>query len=127
MIIRTNPDGVCPPSAAYSHLVEVPAGSTLFYLSGQVPVRPDGTIPEAIDEQMAQCWTNILTVLRARGMGAQHIIKTTAFLTSKEYLSSYREVRDRLLGTEAPASTLLVVAGLARPQFKVEIEAIAAA
>jgi enamine deaminase RidA (YjgF/YER057c/UK114 family) len=126
MIRRSNPDAVARPSGHYSHVVEVPAGSRIFYLSGQVPVRPDGQIPDSIEEQLEQCWTNILGILKELGLSGANLVKTTSFLTGTEYRDAYRDVTKRMLGEDMPASTLLIISALARPQFKVEIEAIAA-
>jgi len=60
-------------------------------------------------------------------MTLENIVKTTAFLTDRGLLDSYRQARGAVFGEHAPASTLLFVAGLADPRWMVEIEAEAVA
>jgi 2-iminobutanoate/2-iminopropanoate deaminase len=80
--------------------------------------------PEA---QLEQAFSNVLAVLREAGMHKRHLVKLTVFLTCRDEIGTYRTVRDRMLGEVAVASTVLVVAGLASPDFLVELEAVAAA
>jgi 2-iminobutanoate/2-iminopropanoate deaminase len=127
MLKRHNPGTVAPPLARYSHAIEVPAGARWLHLSGQVGVRPDGTLAEGAEAQVEQTWANILALLQAAGMTVHDLVKVTVFLTDPAHIPLQREVRQRVLGGVTPASTLLVVAGLARPDLLVEIEAIAAA
>ena len=127
MPIRHNPAAVAPPFSAYSHAVEVPPDARWLHLSGQVGVRPDGSIPAEPGAQMEQAWHNVLAVINAAGMGPEDLVKVTAYLTRPEDTGLYREVRDTLLDGAQPASTLVIVAGLAHPDWLVEIEAIAAA
>ena len=76
---------------------------------------------------MQECWSRIFSILDASGMGITDIVKVTVFLTDPTDVGLYRQVRDRMLGGHKAASTLLIVAGLADPNWKVEIEAVAAA
>jgi 2-iminobutanoate/2-iminopropanoate deaminase len=75
---------------------------------------------------MEVAWTNLLAILRAAGMTADHLVKITVFITDPADVALVRQVRDRHIGRTPPASTLLVVAGLARPDFRFELEAVAA-
>ena len=59
-------------------------------------------------------------------MSLADIVRINAYVSAAEYLSGYMKVRDEFVGAPAPASTLMVVQGFARPEFKIEIEAIAA-
>jgi enamine deaminase RidA (YjgF/YER057c/UK114 family) len=120
-----NPKTVAPPLSRYSHAVEVPAGVRMLHVSGQVGVRPDGTLARGAEAQLEQAWRNLLAILEEAGMGVEHIVKVTAFLTPGVEMRAYRTVRDRILGGAAPASTLVVVAGLASDDYLCEIEAIA--
>ena len=70
---------------------------------------------------------NVLAVLAESGMGPYDLVKVTVFLTRPEDVPLYRETRDVMLEGAQPASTLIIVAGLAHPDWRVEIEAIAAA
>jgi len=127
MLTRHNPGSVAPPFARYSHGVEAPAAARWLHLAGQVGVRPDGTMAEGAEAQSEQAFANILEILQHAGMSKHDLVKITVFLIDREHLEAYRRARDRMLLPAEPASTLLFVVGLARPDFLVEIEAIAAA
>ena len=67
MNIRHTPISVAAPFGPYSHAVEVPGGSRLLYISGEVGVLPDGTVPETIEAQAEACWRNIIAILAEPG------------------------------------------------------------
>ena len=121
-----NPDEIAPPASRYSHAVEVRGPGRWLHVSGQIGLRPDGSLPADSEGQIEVAWTNLLAVLRAAGMTAEHLVKITAFITDPADVALVRKVRDRHIGGTPPASTLLVVAGLARPDFRFELEAVAA-
>ncbi|WP_306119709.1 MULTISPECIES: RidA family protein [unclassified Roseitalea] len=127
MLIRHTPGTIRAPFARYSHGVEVPAGSRLLFCSGQLGIAPDDEVPAGTEPQARLCFFNIEAVLRAAGMGLEDIVRINAFVTGREHLAPYMKVRDELFADPAPASTLMIVSGFARPEFTVEIEAIAAA
>ncbi len=127
MLIRHNPAGIVPPFSPYSHAVETASGARWLHISGQVGVQPDGSILSEPSAQMEQSWRNVLAILGAAGMGPQDLVKVTAYLTRPEDIGLFREVRDALLDGAQPASTLVIAAGLAHPDWLVEIEAVAAA
>ena len=111
----------------YSLGAEVPAGARLFFVSGQVGVDSRGKLQVGIDKQVEQVWKNIAQVLKSGGMGLGDIVKITTFLTDSRFIVPYRTVRDRFFPAPPyPASTLLIVAGLADPGMLVEIEVVAA-
>jgi 2-iminobutanoate/2-iminopropanoate deaminase len=126
MLRRITPVTIHPPFANYCHATEVPAGARWLYLSGQLGVRPDGTVPDGFADQADACFANLLAILAEAGMTAAALVRLTTYLTDPADLGAYMTVRDRHVAAPAPASTLLVVQALARPQFKIEIEAIAA-
>src|SRR5260370_17199446 len=103
-------------SGKYSLGAEVPEGARLLYVSGQVGVDSRGKLQPTFDKQAAQVWKNIAQVLKAGGMTYKDIVKATIFLTDARFVGPYRPVRDQFI-TELPypASTLLIVAGLAHP------------
>ena len=127
MLKLHNPKTVAPPFSRYSLAVEAPAGARWLHISGQVGVRPDGTMVQGAEGQIEASWANVLAILENCGMTANNLVKVTVFLTRAEDTPLYRQVRDRMLKTAQPASTLLIVKGLASPDFLVEIEAVAAA
>ena len=114
-------------SGKYSLGAEVPAGARLFHVSGQVGVDSSGKLQPTFETQAAQAWKNIGEVLKSAGMTYKDVVKVTIFLTDSRFVAPYREVRDQFI-TEPPypASTLLVVAGLADPAMLVEVEVVAA-
>lgn len=120
------PKAIRPPFARYSHGVEVPAAKRLVLCSGQLGIGPDDAIPEDAGAQAELCFSNIAAILGEAGLGLSDIVRINAFVTDRAYLRPYMDVRDRLFSDPAPASTLMIVSGFARPEFKVEIEAIAA-
>ena len=124
----SNPDGVFPPGSRYSHaaLIEGGGGRRLV-ISGQVGLTPEGRLDHDGEAQIAQALANLGAILSAHGMGPQDVVKVTIFLTDPELIPLWREARDGFFNGHAPASTLLVVAGLADPRFLVEVEAEAAA
>ena len=126
MLTSHKPASVAPPFSSYSHGVEAPAGVRWLHISGQVGVRPDGSLAVGPREQLEQTWRNLLAVLEGAGMGPRDLVKVTAFLTRPDEVPLYRETRDAVLKGAEPASTLLIVAGLAHPDWLVEIEAVAA-
>ena len=123
-----NPPGVAPPASRYSHGAEVGSGARWLYISGQVGTAPDGSIRQGLKAQMEQVFANIGTVLEAAGMTNKNVVKLTVFVTQPgpEAVALYRTLRDQWFSGHAPAATYLVVAGLAHPDFLVEIEAVAA-
>jgi 2-iminobutanoate/2-iminopropanoate deaminase len=121
-----NPAKVAPPGGRYSHGVEVPANARWLHISGQVGTAPDGSVPKDVTAQVENCWRNIGAILADAGMGFADIVKGSVFLTSGDDIAAYREARDRIVGDHRPASTLVVVTRLVRPEWLVEIEAVAA-
>ena len=118
-----NPPGMHTPNG-YSHVVKT--GDTI-YLAGQVPIAPDGSLvgvgnPSAQAEQIYQ---NLENALAAVGATLSDVVKTTTYIIKPEYVEAVRESRLRYFNENPPTSTLLVISQLARPEFLMEIEAIA--
>lgn len=120
------PKAIKAPAARYSHGVEIPAGKRLVLCSGQVAVAPDDSIPDDVTGQTELCFRNVAAVLAAAGLGLKDIVRINAYVTDRAHLKDYMAVRDRLVSDPPPASTLMIVSGFARPEFKVEVEVIAA-
>ncbi len=121
---RINPPGVHTPQANYSHVTRV--GNTL-YISGQLALDPDGNLVGAGDAaaQAEQCYRNVKAIVEHFGGTLDDIVKITQYITDLAYRPLVAGPRDRYLGTPGPASTLVVVKGLAAPDYLVEIEALA--
>jgi len=116
-----------PPVNGYSHAVAF--AGPMVVVSGQVPIDVAGNLvgegdPEA---QVRQVFANLATALAAAGSGMEHVVKLTVFLTDLGDLGVFRAVRDEHIDpARPPASSLVQVAGLVDPAFRVEIEALAA-
>lgn len=126
MLTARNASTVAQPLARYSHAIEVPADARWLYVSGQVGMRPDGEVPADIEAQADQAFANVVAILEDAGMSVADLVKVTSFLVGTEQIPAYRAAREKHLGKAAPASTLLVIDALARPDLKIEVEAVAA-
>lgn len=126
MLRPLNPESIRAPFARYSHGVEVAPGSRLVFCAGQLGIGPDGAVPETVEGQAERCFENIRAVLQEAGLDLSDIVRVNAYVTRREDMPAYMRVRDRIVGEPPPASTLLIVSGFTRPEFLVEIEAVAA-
>jgi len=116
-----------PPAASYRHLAVVPAGRRLLVLAGQIGNLSDGTIVEGLEAQYEQALVNINTIVASEGGTSEDIARITVFLVEKPArLGFVREVDKKHFPAGPPAMTWVYVAGLFRPDVKLEIEAIAA-
>ncbi len=122
-----NPKASHPPIGVYSHAVKVAAGAEWLVISGQVGIDAKGKLADGIRKQSEQAFRNVLACLRAAGMRKSDLVKFTVFLTDPRHIEGYRAARKRVIGDDTrPASTLLLIDGLASPDMLVEIEATAA-
>ena len=120
------PETIHPPIGAYAHAIEVPESAKTMFIAGQVGIDIDGNVPADFAAQADLAWRNLMAILEFNGMRMKDVVKITHFLTNPADLPAYNEVRAKYLGEERPASTLLIVAGLARPDLLVEVEMVAA-
>ncbi|MGA2042863.1 MAG: Rid family hydrolase [Roseiarcus sp.] len=123
---RLTPDSIHPPFARYAHGVEAPAGSRLVFCSGQLGIGRDGAIAEGVEAQARLCFRAIVAILGEAGLTLADLVRVNAYVVGAEHLAGYMKVRDEFIGNPPPASTLMVVHGFARPEFLVEVEAVAA-
>lgn len=98
-----------------------------LFLSGAVPVdRGDGsTVGTEIGAQTAQVIDNLEAVLAEAGASLADVVKTTVFITEKSLAAGMNEVYGERFEPPRPARSTFVVGPLARPEFLLEIEAIA--
>ena len=118
-----NPQNVHQPLGSYSHQIEIKGNERILVLSGQVGMRQDGTVPEDPIEQMDIAFENIVRNLQAANMGVKDIIKLTYYVVGEIDTAKRRELVASKLQGHAPCSTLLYVASLVSPIYKVEIDA----
>ena len=126
MIKTYNPTTIVPPFSKYSQGAEGPVNARWLYVAGQVGVDPDGTILEGSAAQIERAWRNLFGVLEAAGMGIEHLVKVTTFITRPEDVALNRQIRDRMLNGHQPAVTMVTVAALSHPGWLVEVEGVAA-
>lgn len=121
-----NAPDAAPPAGAYTQAVEVSGATRTLYISGQVGNDRVGATPDSFDAQCRLVWANLLAQLRAAEMDLDNIVKLVTIVPDHANVAASRAVRAEILGDRRPASTL-VVAGLADPKWKIEIEAVAVA
>jgi len=121
-----NPPTVPKPGSAYHQAVEVAANARWLHISGQLGISPEGKLAAGTAAQAEQAWANILSIVAAAGMRPENLVKITTFIVDPADVATVRAAREKALGQVRVASTLLVVQGLASPQYRIEIEAVAA-
>ena len=111
----------------YSHAIEVPVGHRLLLISGQIGIAPDGRLHTDFAAQCSQAMTNVEALLAAAELRIQDVVKVTYYLTDAADLPALTALRQQRWSSDnPPAVTTLVVAALARPELRVEIEVTAA-
>lgn len=98
----------------------------MVFISGQIGMRPDGTVPPSIGEQAEQVFSNISALLAAHHLGPEALVKLTAFIVAGQDVQAVRQVRTGFLKGHRPTSTIVYVSQLVEPGWHVEIEAVAA-
>jgi 2-iminobutanoate/2-iminopropanoate deaminase len=126
MLQRLNPASVSAPFSRYSHAVVAPQGYRWLYVSGQVGYDRERKIADGFEAQAELAWSNLIACIKASGFEVQDLVKVTILLTRASDIAASRLVRDRMLGPVEPASTLMIVAGLAAPELLIEVEGVAA-
>ena len=126
-----NPPEIHKPNG-YSHVVEITAGK-MIYISGQVALDAAGNIVGEGDYrgQLEQVFRNLKAALDAAGANFNNVVKLNYYIVDTVQASeffAYRAVRDQYVDTaNPPAATVIVISRLFRPEFLVEIEAVAVA
>lgn len=121
------PSQIAPPFARYAHGTVSAPGARLLLTSGQLGLAADGTIPEDAQAQAEICFASIDAILAEGGATREDVLRINAFVTDRAHMAGYMAARDAWLAgvTTLPASTLVIVSGFTRPEFKVEIEVTA--
>ena len=118
-----NPADVVKPASNYAQAVRHSLKGERLVVSGQLGLKPDGRLETGMEAQMSQAWANVFAIMKAAGFERHHMAKATVYVTLADQTALYRKVRDAALGGHVCAMTYLQVAGLAAPEFLVEIEA----
>jgi len=118
-----NPDTLSKPTG-YTHVVKA---ANLVFIAGQVAVNPSGDAVGIGDfeTQAQQVFAILENAVKAAGGTKQDIVATTVYMLDRDHLPAFRMARDQFFGSDPPASTLLFITGLARPELLLEVEAVA--
>ena len=92
-------------------------------VSGTGPVWPDGSCPDDAGAQARRCLEIITTALAEAGATADDVVRTRMFLTAVADADAVGEAHGEVFGHVRPAATMVVVAALLDPRWRVEIEA----
>lgn len=124
---KLNPNHIIEPfNNAYHHSVVIPPNSRILHTSGQIGLRPDGSISDDPAEQADQMWFNLMACIEEAKMGPDDIVKITAYLVNLSDYQCFASARTKYLGDSRPASTAILVKGLVKPEWRFEVEAVAA-
>lgn len=125
-MIKHNPASLFPQYRCYTHAVEIREGSRLLFISGLNGYLKDGkTMPESFEEQADLIWTHIGALLRSAGMGFDNLVSLRTYLADPVYDEANVRMRVKYLGAHETSSTV-VCCRLLDPNWKLEIEAMAA-
>ncbi|MDE1916526.1 MAG: RidA family protein [Sphingomonadales bacterium] len=123
MSIRTVSTDQAPrPGGHYS---QATVAGNLVFISGQLPIRPDGCglMREDFETQVEQALANVLAILQAAGGENAELARVTAYIVGAENWGLFNEIYGRVLGDAKPARTIVPVREV-HYGYKVEIEAI---
>lgn len=110
----------------YSHAALTAGAESWLHLSGQVGVRPDESTEDSAEAQCRRAFANIAACLDEAGMSWENVVHLRIFLTHREDLPALRKTRAEVFGDRRLPSTLVFVSGLVNPDWRVELEIVAA-
>jgi enamine deaminase RidA (YjgF/YER057c/UK114 family) len=108
------------PRIGFSRAVRV--GDRIL-VSGTAPVEPDGGCAATVEDQARRCWQIVDEALTSLGAGVADVVRTRTYLVDAADAGTVGAVHGKIFGEVLPASTMVVVAGLVDPRWRVEVEA----
>lgn len=120
-----NPASMGSAPAAYTNGLHVVGPHETLYVAGQIGIDANGVASPDFETQARQAWANVFAILEGAGMTVANIVKTTIYLVDRVDNPKFVEVRKAVLQGHKPASTMVYVSGLVKPEWKVEIDVIA--
>jgi len=126
MVNRIHDIGIARQIGTYSDAVEAPANARWLMTAGTPGLDASGKVPPDVGAQAELAWTHIVAMLKRADMSVHDLVKVTQYLLRRSDIAAYVGVRARHLGSARPASLLLIVPALVRPEFLLEVEAYAA-
>lgn len=120
------PKSLSDPRPRYSQGILADGGKLLF-IAGQTASDKDGNVVGTgdIEAQTHQVFKNISAVLEEVGGVLDNLVMTTTYITDRKYREGYNRVRQQYYKKNQPTSTLVIVTGLANPDYLIEINGIA--
>ena len=118
-----NPVTIHPPVGRYVHQIEVSGESRMLFMAGQVGKELDGSVPADPVDQLDVALQNVLRNMAAADFEVTDLVKLTTYVVGTLDGAGRRAALDRLLGSHVNTSTLVYVAALASPEYKVEVDA----
>ncbi len=120
------PKSLSDPRPRYSQGILADGGKLLF-IAGQTASDKDGNVVGKgdIEAQTHQVFKNITAVLEGAGGSLDNLVMTTTYLTDRKYREGYNRVRQQYYKKSSPTSTLVIVTGLAHPDYLIEIAGVA--
>ena len=126
-----NPPSAPPPQGMYSHVARMQPGEIAF-IAGQVAIDAKGN-PIGVGDfaaQVAPVFDNLGKILKDLGADFEAVVQFTTFMTSADFIPIWMKERSTLFprlfpGGKYPPNTLLVIDRLVKPEFLLEVEAIA--
>lgn len=121
------PKGLNDPRPRYSHGI-IAEGGRLLFIAGQTAMDKDGNVigKGDIEAQTHQVYKNLTAVLEEAGGSFNNLVMTTTYIVDRKYREGYNKVRMQYYKQHSPTSTLVIITGLAHPDYLIEINAIAA-
>lgn len=124
------PDMSAPPTGTARKPVVLGANATIvaaggerLIVTGQIGIRPDGTLERGLQAQLERAFANLLAVCRAAGFATTDLVKISVMVTEPGRVLLFREIRDKALAGHRCPSSYVQVAGLSSPTLLCEIEA----
>ena len=121
-VVRQHVSSGSPYEALFGFSRAVRVGDQVM-VSGTAPIWPDGSCPDDVEAQAHRCLEIILAALAGAGACQQHVVRTRMYVVDAADADAVGRLHGAVFGAVRPASTIVVVAGLADPRWKVEIEA----
>lgn len=122
-----NPKTVHTPLGMYSHTMRIPPNAEWLVIAGQGGVNAKGKVAGGVRQQAEQAFRNVAACLRANRLRKEDLVKLTIYLTDTRSIEAMRAARRKVLGDAVVlTATLVIVDGLASPDYHIEVEAWAA-
>ena len=120
------PKSLSDPRPRYSQGILADGGKLLF-IAGQTASDKDGNVVGKgdIEAQTHQVFRNLSAVLQEAGGSLDNLVMTTTYITDRKYREGYNRVRTQYYKKSSPTSTLVIVSGLAHPDYLIEIAGVA--